>query len=136
MDARSNHELTDALINVLSQEERVRFAYLYGSLATEGAGNDIDIAIFASQPADPHGLSADLKHDMSRETGLPPDIFDVRIINSIVEQGDLFSLLYLKNVLEGGRVLVDKDPDLRAAFLERYGLKYRECEGLIQEALR
>jgi len=136
MDTRFDQELTDALNTILSQEERVRFAYLYGSFVSEGGGHDIDIAVFASQSSDPHGLSADLKHDLFKETGLSPDIFDVRIINEIVEHGDLFSLLYLKSVLEGGRLLEDKDPDLRAAFLERYGLKYRECEGLIQEALR
>ncbi len=136
MDARLSHELTNALINVLFQEERVRFAFLYGSFLSEGAGNDIDLAVFTSQSAEPHRLSADLKHDLSRETGLPPDIFDIRVINSLLVQSDLFGLLYLKSVLEGGRVLVDKDPDLRAAFLERYSLKYRECEGLIQELLQ
>jgi hypothetical protein len=36
----------------------------------------------------------------------------------------------LWNVLDGGRILVDNDHYVRADFLENYGLKFRECEGL------
>ncbi len=85
--------------------------------------------------ADPHILSADLKVDLYKKTGIAPDCFDVRILNTLVESGDIFGLLYLRNVLTANRVLVDKNPQARGDFLERYGTRFRECEGLMQEVL-
>jgi len=131
----SGEQLVDAVVKVLAKDDRVIFAYLYGSIVSEGKGNDIDIAVFPASRADAHSLAVDLKIDLHEETGLPPDTFDVRVIGDLVEKGDIFGLLYLRNVLDGGRILVDKDRDVRADFLERYGLKFRECEGLIQEVL-
>ena len=109
--------------------------YLYGSMVCEGKGNDIDVAVFPVSLEDCYSLAVDLKIDLHKATGMPPDTFDVRVIGDLIETGDLFALLYLRNVLEGGRILVDKDRYIRADFLERYGLKFRECEGLIQEVL-
>ena len=131
----SSEQMVDAVIQVLGRDDRVIFAYLYGTMLSEGQGNDIDIAVFSDGQSDGHLLSADLKIDLHKKTGHPPDTFDIRILNGIIEKGDLFALLYLKNVLEGVQVLVNKVPDVHAGFLERYGLKFRECEGLIQEVL-
>jgi predicted nucleotidyltransferase len=125
----------DALVKVLSENDSVVFAYVYGSVLAGDGINDIDIAVFAKTDADPNQLSADLKVSLHNETSLPPDVFDVRILNAVSQHGDLFALLYLKHVLEEGKILVDKIPSDRADFLERYGLRFRECEGLIQEIL-
>jgi predicted nucleotidyltransferase len=125
----------DALVKVLSENDSVVFAYIYGSVLAGDGVNDIDIAVFAKTDADPNQLSADLKVSLHNKTSLPPDVFDVRILNAVSEHGDIFGLLYLKHVLEDGKILVDKDPGDRAAFLEHYGLRFRECEGLIQEVL-
>ena len=131
----SSIPIVDAVTKVLAKDDRVIFAYLYGSMVCEGAGNDIDVAVFPEGQADGYSLAMDLKIDLHKATGIPPDTFDVRVIGDLIETGDLFALLYLRNVLEGGRILVDKAPEIRANFLERYGLKFRECEGLIQEVL-
>ena len=130
-----SEQVVDAIVKVLAKDDRVIFAYLYGSMVCEGTGNDIDLAVFPESQADSYSLAVDLKIDLSKATGMPPDTFDVRILNEIIEKGDIFALLYLRNVLEGGQLLVDKAPEIRADFLERYGLKFRECEGLIQEVL-
>ena len=99
------------------------------------ARGDIDVAVFPEGQADGYSLAVDLKIDLHKATGISPDSFDVRVIGDLIEKGDLFGLLYLRNVLDNGRILVDKNHDVRADFLERYGLKFRECEGLIQEVL-
>ncbi len=132
---QASKELIPAVIQELSQDDRVVFAYLYGSIAEDGIGNDIDVAVYSQSDSDPHLLSADLKIVLHRETGLPPDIFDIRIINRLAEEGDIFSLLYLRRVLSTNFLLVDKNPDIRSDYLERYGSRYRECEGLIHEVL-
>jgi len=125
----------DAIIAALKSDKSVRFAYLYGSAAEGGKGRDIDIAVFAANDVDPYKLSADLKVELHKKTGIAPDRFDVRILNSLIEKGDVFGLLYLRNVLEHGKLLVDKNPPARGDFLERYGTRFRECEGLMQEVL-
>lgn len=135
MSLHLSQDLLNAITFVLSNDQRVVFAYLYGSISSEGIGNDIDIAVYLKGQADPHHISADLKYTLYKATDLAADIFDIRSLNQVIEQGDIFGLLYLKNVLKTNQLLVDKDPDLRADFLERYGLRYRECEGLIREAL-
>ena len=100
-----------------------------------GAGNDIDIAVYSTEHGDFHPLSADLKIALHKKTCLSPDGFDVRVMNGVAEHGDLFGLLYLKNVLSENRLLIDRDLEGRSDFLEQYGLRFRECEGLMQEVL-
>lgn len=128
-------ELFDILAMCMARDERVVFAYLYGSALEQQDARDIDMAVYARDHDNPFALCADTAMALSRDSGIPPDVFDIRVINDIVGHGDLFGLLYLRNVLERGRLLTDKDPDLRGDVLERYGLRYRECEGLIQEVL-
>lgn len=128
------HDLKE-IQTVLVRNPSVLFAYLYGSAKDADSGNDIDIAVYASKHCNPLALSADIKIALSEKTGKPPDRFDVRVINHLLEKGDLFSLLYLKDVLNEGIVLADNDFSERAAFIEAFGMKYRECEGLIAEVL-
>jgi predicted nucleotidyltransferase len=124
----------DAIVKALEKDERVLLAYIYGS-GLEGKAKDIDIAVYAHEPVNDHELSADLKIVLHKLSGLPPDVFDIRVLNAVIEHGDIFGLLYLKNVFTTSRILVDKDPDARADLLERYGSRFRECEGLMQELL-
>ena len=123
------------LEETLSRDPRVIFAYLYGSFTDLGDSRDVDIAVYAKPGSNPLLLSAELKIALSESTGLAPDLFDIKIINGLLEHGDLFSLLFLKRLFESHRVLADKDYDLRTGFLEGYNIKYRECEGLFDEVL-
>ncbi len=124
-----------SITEVLENEERVVFGYLYGSMVEAEEGNDIDIAVFSAGDAEPYRLSADLKIELHKRTGISPDTFDVRVINSVLDHGDVFDLLYLRNVMSKGKRLVLKDNEVLGVFLERYGTRFRECEGLIQEVL-
>jgi len=135
MNDEPHKDFIHAAVKVLSADERVLFAYLYGSILSGDKGNDIDIGVYAKEKEDPHQLSADLKIALYKETGLTPDTFDIRILNGLNKRADIFGLLYLKNVLQDGQVLVDKAPDIRSDFLERYGSRFRECAGLIREVL-
>jgi hypothetical protein len=91
--------------------------------------------VYSAEHADFHQLSADLKIALHKKTGLSPETFDVRVLNGVAEQCDVFGLLYLKNVLCENQLLIDRDPEMRSDFLERYALRFRECEGLVQEVL-
>ena len=120
---------------VLREDKRVVFAYLHGSVLKNSGSRDIDIDVFSDNAESPYALSADLKVALYHRTGLSADAFDIQIINEIPAEGDLFALLYLKNVFADNTLLVDRIFNLRAEFLERYGMKFRECEGLISEVL-
>jgi predicted nucleotidyltransferase len=135
MNQKIDSTIIDSIVKAISEDERVLFAYLYGSVSGSGEGGDIDVAVYSKEHVDFHQLSADLKIALHKKTGLSPDAFDVRVLNGVAEHGDVFGLLYLKNVLSENRLLVDRDLDIRSDFLERYGLRFRECEGLMQEVL-
>ena len=126
-------ELLKTIRQILVQNSSVVFAYLYGSSATAGAYNDIDIAVYSTTGSDPFRLSADLKIALAEKTGKSPDTFDVRVINHLLRKGDLFALLYLKDVLSGGELMIDNSFRDRASFIEAFSMKYRECVGLIAE---
>ncbi len=130
-----NDQLMQDIAQCLSANPQVVFAYLYGSSLTNHDVRDIDIAVFARDCADEFELAANLQTELYHKTGLSPDFFDVRVINSVSRHGDIFGLVYLKNVLQKGKVLVDNDFNLRGDFLNMFGSRYRECEGLIQEAI-
>jgi predicted nucleotidyltransferase len=125
--------MVEVIKNVLKQKSSVVFAYLYGSSMDSDSYNDIDIAIYAIPESDPFRLSADVKLALAEKTGKSPDLFDIRVINHLIIRGDLFSLLYLKEVLSLGSLLIDNNFSERAAFIEAFGMKYRECQGLIAE---
>jgi uncharacterized protein len=120
---------------VLAANPAVVFSYLYGSAKDSDSYRDIDVAVYSIDDCDPLRLSADLKLDLSARTGRPPDQFDVRVINHLLQKGDLFALVYLRDVLNDGILLADRDFQKRAEFIEAFGMKYRECEGLIAEVL-
>jgi uncharacterized protein len=135
MEFVSQQNLKNEIVKVLSENKQVVFAYLYGSFSQGCRGNDIDIGIYSQADEDPYRLSADLKIELHHRTNLIPDFFDIRVLNGFDKQCNVFDLLFLNNILENGLLLINKDPGVHADFLERYGTRFRECEGLIQEVL-
>jgi|SRR3989304_8088376 len=121
-------KLIHAIIRkVLKRDPRVIFAYLYGSSIDEEHPRDIDIGVYISRKEDFLKVSSELKVALSRATDISPDQFDIQVIN----KAD--NLLYLERVLNG-RILVDKNPDLRGIFIESFSMRYREAEGILREA--
>ncbi len=120
---------------ILANDKRVSFAYLYGSFTESESHRDMDIAVYAARDCDPLRLAADLKIELAEKTGLSIDFFDVRVINDLVENGNLFSLIFLKRIFEKNALMADNDFDTRAEFIEKYATKYRACEGLMDEVI-
>jgi len=117
----------------LIREERVVFAYVYGSFVQEESFRDIDIGIYVKKPeGNPFVITSDIKAALSSLSKQEPlnliaDQFDVRVINDA-------PFTFLKRVFKEGILLVDHDPELRTDLIERVSLKYRECAGLLLEA--
>lgn len=117
----------------LIQDERVIFAYVYGSFIREDSFRDIDIAIYVKNPEENlHVFSSEIKTQLfylAKGEGLNfiPDQFDVRVINDA-------PFTFLRRVFKEGILLIDLDPDLSTDLIEYVSSKYRECAGLLIEA--
>lgn len=119
--------------DLLIREERVVFAYVYGSFTQEKSFRDIDIGIYVKKPEEnPFVVTSDIKAALSslakqENLDLIADQFDVRVINDA-------PFPFLKRIFKEGVLLVDHDPELRTDLVEHVSLKYRECAGLLLEA--
>lgn len=117
----------------LRSEERIFFAYAYGSFLKEETFKDIDLGIYMQNPEEnPYKISSDLKtrlSQLSRKQGLDltVDHFDIQLINQA-------PFTFLRRIFKEGTLLLDRDPDLRTDIVEQVSLKYRECAGLLAEA--
>ncbi len=126
-------KLLNLLKKVLAEDERVIFAYVYGSFVKEQSFRDIDIGIYVKNfEENPFVVSSDLKTQLSSETkrenmDFTADPFDVKIINHA-------PFTFLKRVFKEGILLIDHDPELRTDLVEYVSSKYRECAGLLAEA--
>lgn len=127
--------ITVSIQEILKHDERVIFAYLFGSFILGEDFRDIDIAIYATEKGvkDPFGFTSDLKIAISKkieEYGaltVVPDRVDIALLNNA-------SLTFQMEVLTKGILLVDKDYDLRTTLIEAVSNKYRDYEQLQKEA--
>ncbi len=126
-------KLINLIKDVLARDERIVFAYAYGSFVREEPFRDVDIAIYIKNPKEnPFIITSDIKTELSRASkkenlNLIADQFDVRIINDA-------PFTFLKRIFKEGILLLDLAPDLRTDVVEYVSLKYRECAGLLAEA--
>jgi predicted nucleotidyltransferase len=123
----------DLIEEVCRQDERVVFAYAYGSFTHDKSFRDIDIGIYVKGTEEnPFAITSDIKIALShnakkRGVNFTADQFDVKILNEA-------PFTFLKRIFKEGILLVDRDPDLRTDLVEHVSLKYRECAGLLSEA--
>jgi uncharacterized protein len=126
-------QVITAVKNVLDQDQRLVFAYIYGSFARGEAFRDVDVGVCLRDPAEnAFEVSFDLKERISRSLrrmGIEADadLFDVKILNDA-------PFTFLKRVFTEGLLLLDRDPDRRTDLIEYVSIKYRECTGLLAEA--
>lgn len=117
---------------VLDAQREITFAYLHGSFLSSKDFRDIDIAVYLKNKIS-FGFVVDLKLKLSKVLNLSCDIFDIRILNGILDNPDAFSLLYLDRLFTEGKLIVNKDQEFLGDFLEKYSNRYREAEALISE---
>ena len=87
--------------------EDITAAYLFGSFITERAFSDIDLGIIINMELErPLHYELDLESKLERVIKYP---MDIRIINRA-------PLSFSQSVIRNGRVIVDRNPNLRADF--------------------
>ncbi|MCS7232378.1 MAG: nucleotidyltransferase domain-containing protein [Elusimicrobiota bacterium] len=134
LSENQKNQIISKIKELLHDEEKVIFAYLYGSFIEDEFSNDIDIAVYSSEIDSIFSFQADLKikiSDQIRNLGfdISPDEIDLRVINNVDYD-------FLIEVLDKGVLIVDKDSELRAQFIEKVSLSYRINQIVLTEFYR
>lgn len=95
-----------ALASIIEMEEKVKFAYLFGSVARKENNvlSDIDIAVYLCDNCEPASVKLDIIGKMMEYLG--DDCFDLVILNTA-------PLPLAARVVSCREVLVDREPFLR-----------------------
>lgn len=129
-------EIIKKIKEVLADRHDIAFSYLFGSFLREDKFNDIDIAIYLSDGlTNPYEVTSDIKISLSKAIDLSPDIFDIVLINFLLNSDRLDSLLILGEIFDG-LLIKDENPSLRIEIIEKTSAQFRESEGIIFEAYR
>lgn len=119
---------------ILDFEEKIIFAYLYGSFIEQEFFNDIDIAVYCKEIGSVFSFQAEMKIKISDELTkagleLSADEIDLRVINNA-------SYDFLIEVFDKGVLILDKDPELRTDLIEKVSLNYRINQIVLNEFYR
>ena len=122
--ARIMAELRIPIVN----DDRIIFAYLYGSFA-EGSSQfrDIDVALYFQETLDSVSRldrALEIGALTSHRLGKP---VDVQVLND--------APLELRFAVTRGDVIFSRDEDLRLRFVERTWMEYWDFEPLLRESL-
>jgi len=123
-----NREEKEAIINtisrVLSKEEVIILAFLYGSFLEDGAFRDIDIGVFIKreEPLSPF-FEFELEEKLSKT--IPPGIpIEVRVVNKA-------PVTFLYHVITG-KLLVCKDRECFANIVTTVARRYQDLEPVLE----
>lgn len=130
-----NEELLCRIKKVIESEEQIIFSYIFGSFLHSENFNDIDIGVYCSEEIlkNPYDFTSTLKLRLSEATNLPPDFFDITVINYCLSSDRADSLLILSEIFNG-LLLTKRLPDLWTEIVEQVSSQMRESEGIIREA--
>ena len=110
---REKEEYVDAVSSFLQQHGEIYAAYLFGSFVTRESFADIDLGVLLRR--EPEDI---LEYEVELESKLEKlDRFrvDVRVLNSA-------PISFAQNVIRYGRLIIDREPNIRSDF-ESYVLK-------------
>ncbi len=118
----------NTLKEFLRDDERIIFAYLFGSFNEGNTFRDIDIGVYTVSPDKDIEAEIELKRVLTEKTGYPVDI---SVINNAPPDVKI-------QVLEG-TILICKDKELMTDFIEDAGTQYIEyyhLREIADEAIR
>jgi predicted nucleotidyltransferase len=101
--------------------------YIFGSFITEDRFEDVDIALLLNEK-EPQALQFELllERRLQEKIGYP---VDVRILNGA-------PLSFCWSVLRSGRLILDRDPNMRADFESNIMKQYSDFSGFMKQYLR
>jgi len=118
---------------ILSSHPEITFAYLYGSCISQSKGEkgssppaDVDVAVYIRE-GDLLKTELDLQLQFHRQTGLPPEVLDVRNLNQA-------PLSVAIEIIARGKLIFCRDEEVHTDFVESVGRSYRQLRSLIGAA--
>ena len=116
LDALNRERVVGQIVSYLEEKgEGIVVVYLFGSFNTEDEFSDIDLGIIVND-----SMRDFLDFEIGLEAGLQKAVkypVDVRVLNHA-------PISFCQNVIRFGRVIIDRDPNLRADFQGRVLKQY------------
>jgi predicted nucleotidyltransferase len=108
-------DILERIASVLKSHQEIILAYVFGSFNDSNAFSDIDIAVLTAE-----NMHTCLNYELDLEIELEDIVnypTDVRVINNA-------PLSFCHNVIRHGRVILDRDSNVRADFMGRILKEY------------
>jgi predicted nucleotidyltransferase len=117
LEKSKKDEIIGLIKNVLVEDKRIVFAYVYGSFLGEQSFRDVDIGVYVdgAHDYDPISLEAELSDKAAKSSGMEFDRLDIRLLNQAPGH-------FLKNVFSKGLLLFSRDETLLADIIEKTSL--------------
>jgi len=125
-------KLISIISKVLKADQKVIFAYLFGSFVSNDVFNDIDIFIFFPESENYFLYLSNLReelYDAMIKAGINRysiDDFDLKAINDAPYD-------FAMDILCNGMLIIDKEPDIRMDYIEHISDEYRVNSFIIDE---
>ncbi|MFH1117543.1 MAG: nucleotidyltransferase domain-containing protein [Pseudomonadota bacterium] len=130
LSSREKEEAVEALKRLLAIREEILFAYVHGSFLDEGPFRDLDIAVYVTAgdlPTRRFTYEESLAREIMYQTGLPFPV-DIRLLNE-APVGFRYHVFH-------GRLLLDRDPDLRIEMMVKVIARYLDIEPVLHHHAR
>ena len=117
MSQNDRQEIRDKIKKILSADERIVFAYVFGSFLNSPNFRDIDVGIYLGNIAKESVFDKEIEmaKKISEACGLPIDVIDAKILNFAPSH-------FLNNVFKNGVVLFSKNEKLLSDLIEETSL--------------
>ncbi|TYB30266.1 MAG: nucleotidyltransferase domain-containing protein [Candidatus Mcinerneyibacterium aminivorans] len=102
--------------SILVDYDQIKLAFMFGSFVNRGfhENSDIDIAVAGREKLD-YGLMVEIQNKLSKNLEREVDLLDFNKLNGLI----------LKQILTGGKLIVNKDSSLYAELIKRM-LEFQE----------
>lgn len=117
MSQNERQKITDKIKEILSADERIVFAYIFGSFLDSKSFRDIDVGIYFNKILKEEVFNEEIKmaEKISKKCDISIDIIDAKILN-------LAPSHFLNNVFKNGTVLFSKNEKLLSSIIEETSL--------------
>lgn len=116
---------------ILTQQEEVVFAYLYGSFLDSPCFRDIDIGVYVSdiKKENVSDYELELSRKLAAVVGFSFDVFEVKVLN-------FAPYSFLNNIFSRGEVLLSRDEKLLSDLIEKTSLFAISNEHIANQSLK
>ena len=124
---RSREEVIAVLHEALGQRSEILFAYVFGSFTEESKFRDLDIGVFVTDPAaiaDSLTYTIRLSGELEGKTGYTVDVILMNVAPD-----------HLIHWIAKGKILVDRNEDLRIDWIGRSWKRYLDIKPKRQSAI-